>query len=238
MSITRTPKLYDTVKDKGGKRYRISKIDGSYVYLKGITADNRLVPGRSRKVRMDQISREYTLIEALAPVTVSYIKPAQPNLTKEEEVDDNTKKTEVGEEPETTSARKIKALTKTVDKLNEQIREDDAEFKRLCTIEAELLESKKTISKMRAKHEEDIAILKSELDMHKKAEQDLREINEEIGDEKERLQGQIQIAQNEIMQLRRSNNALTSIADSLAEAIHLIAYLTNAAKGVRGDERS
>ncbi len=77
-------KLYDTVKDKDGKRFRVTEIANNgagniVATLKGVHPDGSARRGMPRRVRADVLERDYTRID-LPPVTVKKIS----DLTKEE----------------------------------------------------------------------------------------------------------------------------------------------------------
>lgn len=74
---------------------------------------------------------------------------------------------------------------------------------------------KKTISKMKQSHEAD-------LDRYRKAEQDLRELCEELGEEKSVLRKRCQELERVNQNLRENNDALIDIADQTATAISII----------------
>ena len=79
-------KLYDTVKDKSGKRFRVTetKSDGTghiVATLKGINPDGSARRGMPRRVRLDVLESEYTRIN-LAPVEVKKIDDLRKEETK------------------------------------------------------------------------------------------------------------------------------------------------------------
>ena len=79
-------KLYDTVKDKSGKRFRVTetKNDGTghiMATLKGINPDGSARRGMPRRVRLDVLESEYTRIN-LAPVEVKKIDDLRKEETK------------------------------------------------------------------------------------------------------------------------------------------------------------
>ena len=66
-------KLYDTVKDFAGGRYRVVEMDSKNVKLKGITTDGKSKPGKAKVVSKETLEDEFTRVD-LPPVTVT--KPA------------------------------------------------------------------------------------------------------------------------------------------------------------------
>lgn len=92
---------------------------------------------------------------------------------------------------------------------NEQLHE------KIANSAQEITDLKKTISKMKQSHEAD-------LDRYRKAEQDLRELCEELGEEKSVLRKRCQELERVNQNLRENNDALISIADQTATAISII----------------
>lgn len=128
--------LYDTYKaNKDGKRYRVTEVGNETVKLVKLNEDGskKHAGGRPRIMTIADLFRDFTKVN-LPPVTVSKIEPQKP---KQEEVE------EVGT-PSENAAEKQK---QTVREINHP--------------EAHTLED--TFEEFRKKNEEDIEILKAEL---------------------------------------------------------------------------
>ena len=194
-------KLYDTVKDKSGKRFRVTetKSDGTghiVATLKGINPDGSARRGMPRRVRLDVLESEYTRIN-LAPVEVKKIDDLRKEETKvtqvptpsdkalekqkeavralsEKEVEEAlTKSTYGGTEEDVPPLDDMvgdgdpEALVREISRLNEylhvlkaeclDLKEENKKYLR------EIDDYKKTISKMKYAHEEEVRALEDEL---------------------------------------------------------------------------
>lgn len=178
----------DTVKDKNGMRFRVVDIqtnDGQITaILKGIHSDNSPRRCAARKVRADVLERDYTRID-LPPVTIRKIddlseedKPVVKEPTPSEKAaqiekeavrelskKDIEKAVEAAtfggkvETPET-NAKDIEQYKKrvtTMMQMTYDLRKDNEILK------AEILDMKKTISKMKQSHEAEVLDLKDQL---------------------------------------------------------------------------
>lgn len=171
----------DTVKDKNGMRFRVADIlttDGQIIaVLKGIHSDNSPRRGAARKVRADVLERDYTRID-LPPVTIRKIddlseeeKPVVKEPTpsekaaqiEKEAVRELSKKDiEKAVEASTFGGKKetpeSHTLQDTFDAFKAKKAQEDVEI-----LKAEILDMKKTISKMKQSHEAEVLDLKDQL---------------------------------------------------------------------------
>ena len=178
----------DTVKDKNGMRFRVADIqttDGQIIaILKGIHSDNSPRRGAARKVRADVLERDYTRID-LPPVTIRKID----DLSEEEKpVVKEPTPSEKAAQIEAQAVRELsrKDIEKAVEastfggkvETPEANTEDAAKYKKRVTdmmqmtynlrkdneiLKAEILDMKKTISKMKQSHEAEVQDLKDQL---------------------------------------------------------------------------
>lgn len=179
----------DTVKDKNGMRFRVVDIqtnDGQITaILKGIHSDNSPRRGAARKVRADVLERDYTRID-LPPVTIRKID----DLSEEEKpVVKEPTPSEKAAQIEKEAVRELskKDIEKAVEAATfggkvetpEENAEDAAKYKKRVTdmmqmtynlrkdneiLKAEILDMKKTISKMKQSHEAEVLDLKDQLE--------------------------------------------------------------------------
>lgn len=150
--------LYDTYKaNKDNKRYRVTEVGNETVKLVKINdvGDRKHAGGRPRIMTVADLFRDFTKVN-LPPVKVSKIEPQKP---KQEEVE------EVGT-PSENAAQIEKETVREITKANNSS-EDLIEQNKI--LRAEILDLKKTISKMRQQHEAEVADLKDRL-MEKEAE--------------------------------------------------------------------
>lgn len=178
----------DTVKDKNGMRFRVADIqtnDGQITaILKGIHSDNSPRRGAARKVRADVLERDYTRID-LPPVTIRKIddlseednpvvkeptpsekaaqieKEAVRELSKKD-IEKAVEAATFGGKVETpeTNAKDIEQYKKrvtTMMQMTYDLRKDNEILK------AEILDMKKTISKMQQAHQAEVEDLKDQL---------------------------------------------------------------------------
>lgn len=182
----------DTVKDKNGMRFRVVDIqtnDGQITaILKGIHSDNSPRRGAARKVRADVLERDYTRID-LPPVTIRKID----DLSEEEkQVVKESTPSEKAAQIEKEAVRELskKDIEKAVDVstfggpkkptddiivvphgTQYDIIETLAEHRRYIKelegdkeiLKAEILDMKKSISKMKQAHEAEVQDLKDQL---------------------------------------------------------------------------
>lgn len=178
----------DTVKDKNGMRFRVVDIqtnDGQITaILKGIHSDNSPRRGAARKVRADVLERDYTRID-LPPVTIRKID----DLSEEDKpVVKEPTPSEKAAQIEKEAVRELskKDIEKAVEastfggkvETPEANAEDAAKYKKRVTdmmqmtynlrkdneiLKAEILDMKKTISKMQQAHEAEVLDLKDQL---------------------------------------------------------------------------
>ena len=178
----------DTVKDKDGLRFRVADIqttDGQIIaVLKGIHSDNSPRRGAARKVRADVLERDYTRID-LPPVTIRKID----DLSEEEKpVVKEPTPSEKAAQIEKEAVRELskKDIEKAVEastfggkvETPEASADDAAKYKKRVTdmmqmtynlrkdneiLKAEILDMKKTISKMKQSHEAEVQDLKDQL---------------------------------------------------------------------------
>lgn len=185
-------KLYDTVKDGDGNRYRIIEVgsDGTghvVAKLRGITPDNKAKRGPARLVEASVLESEYKRID-LPPVTVSNLND-EPDLTLE-----------AGPSPSERAARKQQ---ETVGEYNK---------KDIEVLIAEAKDLRKTISKMRQDHEAEISRMKHE---HEAEILDLKDQHmEEVALFKAQLRG-VEGVREELNQCRTSNDLATEVIDDL-----------------------
>lgn len=178
----------DTVKDKEGKRFRVADVhtvDGQIVaVLKGIHTDGSPRRGGARQVRADVLEAEYTRVD-LPPVTIRKID----DLSEEEKpVVKEPTPSEKAAQIEKEAVRELskKDIEKAVEastfggkvETPEENAEDAAKYKKRVTdmmqmtynlrkdneiLKAEILDMKKTISKMKQSHEAEVQDLKDQL---------------------------------------------------------------------------
>lgn len=178
----------DTVKDKNGMRFRVVDIqtnDGQITaILKGIHSDNSPRWGAARKVRADVLERDYTRID-LPPVTIRKID----DLSEEDKpVVKEPTPSEKAAQIEKEAVRELskKDIEKAVEastfggkvETPEASADDAAKYKKRVTdmmqmtynlrkdneiLKAEILDMKKTISKMKQSHEAEVQDLKDQL---------------------------------------------------------------------------
>ena len=178
----------DTVKDKEGKRFRVADVntvDGQIIaVLKGIHPDGSPRRGGARQVRADVLEAEYTRVD-LPPVTIRKID----DLSEEEKpVVKEPTPSEKAAKIEAQAVRELsrKDIEKAVEastfggkvETPEANADDVAKYKKRVTdmmqmtynlrkdneiLKAEILDMKKTISKMKQAHEAEVQDLKDQL---------------------------------------------------------------------------
>ena len=198
--MNREIQKFDTVKDKQNVRYRVMDVDGDNVKIVQLVdtgAGVKVKGGRPRTIKKQDIGTEYTMLN-FPPVEVSHVE--QKGTSRESE----------GNQP------KPHTLEDTFEEFRKKNEEDIEILKaELKDKVQECIDLKKTISKMSQSHDAD-------LERYRKAEQDLREINEELGEENSVLKRKCQELERINQNLRENNDALISIADQTATAISII----------------
>lgn len=214
-------KLYDTIKDKEGNRYRVTEVSDSLGVIKAvrIKGEEQVSCGRPRMIKMVDIDgHKYMKVKSIPPVTVTHQEPKPSEKAAEKQSAMVHNYNVASNDPEA----RINALMKVIDRQADRISELEEQQKASITETEGIADYRKTISKMRATHAEDIAVLKAELDRYKKAEQDLREINMELGSDNSLLKARCQELERQNQELKKSNAALIGIADSTAMSIGII----------------
>ncbi len=188
-------KLYDTVKDKSGNRYRIVEFcnDGTghvVAALKGISVEGKVNRGPARKVDIAELEENYTRID-LPEVTVSYIEVPDMNVVKKADRTDVEKAVSLStygaKKKNWTEETRQEHLQKIIERQSEEIK---ALKDRLAqkTDGGEVSDLKKTISKMHdmlAEKDKMIATLRKSII-------ELKDLCAELGDEKAELANKIE----------------------------------------------
>ena len=180
----------DTVKDKEGKRFRVADVhtvDGQIIaVLKGIHPDGSPRRGGARQVRADVLEAEYTRVD-LPPVTIRKIDdlseeekpvvkeptPSEKAAQIEKEAVRELSKKDIEKAVEASTFGGPKKPDETSDaykhRMNREITEAVLEAKRreaenssqdIEILKAEILDMKKTISKMQQAHQAEVEDLK------------------------------------------------------------------------------
>ena len=182
----------DTVKDKEGKRFRVADVhtvDGQIIaVLKGIHPDGSPRRGGARQVRADVLEAEYTRVD-LPPVTIRKIDdlseedkpvvkeptPSEKAAQIEKEAVRELSKKDIEKAVEASTFGGPKKPTDDIimvpDGTPHDIVEKLAEYRRYIKelegdkeiLKAEILDMKKTISKMQQAHEAEVLDLKDQL---------------------------------------------------------------------------
>lgn len=193
--------LYDTYKaNEDGKRYRVTEVGNETVKLVKLNeyGSKKHAGGRPRIMTVADLFRDFTKVN-LPPVKVSKIEPQKP---KQEEVE------EVGT-PSENAAQIEKETVREITKANNSS-EDLIEQNKI--LRAEILDLKKTISKLKQSHEAEVADLKDRI-MEAEAEANaIRKSKDEI------LKDRVQYADA----LDNDSVAFEEIL-SLAETVQLVA---------------
>lgn len=232
-------KLYDTVKDKKGNRYRVTEMrgEGGHVIasLKGINGDGTTKRGMPRRVAVDELEKKYTRVNLLE-VTVRKIddlsegkranakEPAQK--AKPAQIEEQTVRTLSEEEVEealtasTFRGEKEKpqphTLNDTFDEFKEKQRSEDLEV-----LKAECVDLKDENKKLR---NESVQLRKTISEMRLEHEAEVADLKDRLM-EKEAECNAIRKSKNEILQEREQySDALDD--DSVAfEAILDLAHI-------------
>lgn len=260
-------KLYDTVKDKNGKRYRVTetKNDGTghiIATLKGINPDGFARRGMPRKVGLEALKRDYTRVN-LAPVEVKKIDDLREEETKVTQVPTPSEK---ALEMQKQAVRELsekeveEALTKStfgaiekdlpddvcikdIEEENERLRADNFNLRRVieelsdgrdsmaeCNKDMEILKTeclalkdenkkclreiddyKKTISKMKYAHEEEVRALEDELT-------ELKILAKKGGEYSDRLADDAEL----FLKVRKIAKAIVGMSDSIMDMAYMI----------------
>ena len=168
-------KQYDTVKDKNGDRFRVVEVgsDGKghvIAKLKGITPDNRAKRGPARLVEASVLEEEYTRID-LPEVTVIQpaSKPAENAMQKQRETVEaynhqaHKEAVEFFEDVKE-AAYDIRMELEELKNENRMLKESiDLTNGQLRVRDQEVIDLKKTISKMQEAHDEEARALEDEI---------------------------------------------------------------------------
>ena len=242
----------DTVKDKDGKRFRVTdvrSVDGQIIaVLKGIHPDGSPRRGGARNVRVDVLERDYTRVD-LPPVTIRKID----DLSEEEKpVVKEPTPSEKAAQIEKEAVRELsrKDIEKAVDastfggpkkpdetndaykhRMNREITEAVLEAKRreaensgqdIEILRAEILDMKKTISKMRQSHAAEVEDLKDQL-MEAQAEANaLKRYRGEVLQDRARYSAELDdngVAFGEILHLAEVVQLMSTGAAKIAKEI-------------------
>ena len=237
----------DTVKDKDGKRFRVAEVqtvDGQIIaVLKGIHADGSPRRGGARNVRADVLERDYTRVD-LPPVTIKKID----DLSEEEkQVVKEPTPSERASQIEAQAVRELskKDIEKAVEastfggkvETPEASADDAAKYKKRVTdmmqmtynlrkdneiLKAEILDMKKTISKMRQSHAAEVEDLKDQL-MEAQAEANaLKRYRDEILQDRTRYSAELDdngVAFGEILHLAEVVQLMSTGAAKIAKEI-------------------
>lgn len=237
----------DTVKDKDGKRFRVEdvrSVDGQIIaVLKGIHADGSPRRGGARNVRADVLEAEYTRVD-LPPVTIRKID----DLSEEEKpVVKEPTPSEKAAQIEKEAVRELskKDIEKAVEastfggkvETPEASADDAAKYKKRVTdmmqmtynlrkdneiLKAEILDMKKTISKMQQAHAAEVEDLKDQL-MEAQAEANaLKRYRDEILHDRTRYSAELDdngVAFGEILHLAEVIQLVSTSAAKIAKEI-------------------
>ena len=236
MAEVNTIKQYDTVKDKSGKRFRVTEIksDGTghvEATLKGINPDGSARRGMPRRVRLDVLEKNYTRVN-LAPVEVKKIDDLRKEETKVtqvptpsdkaleklkesvrelsmDEVEDALTKSTVGDTVVPKDGKRMKDFEDSINILRTECLDLKAEKNKLLR---ELDELKKTISKMKYAHDEEVRALNDELMEMKILAKKGNEYSDRLADDEE---------------VFRKMRALAKSINGMADSIMGLAYMIN-----------
>lgn len=242
----------DTVKDKDGKRFRVADVhtvDGQIIaVLKGIHADGSPRRGGARNVRADVLERDYTRVD-LPPVTIRKIddlKEAKKQMVKEPTPSERASQIE----KEAVRELSRKDIDKAVDastfggpkkpdetndaykhRMNREITEAVLEAKRreaensgqdIEILRAEILDMKKTISKMRQSHAAEVEDLKDQLEEAQAEANALKRYRDEILQDRTRYSAELDdngVAFGEILHLAEVVQLMSTGAAKIAKEI-------------------
>ena len=203
--------LYDTYRaNKDGKRYRVTEVGNETVKLVKLNDEGtrKHAGGRPRIMTVADLFRGFTKVN-LPPVTVSKIEPQKP---QQEEVE------EVGT-PSENAAQIEKETVREITKANNSS-EDLIEQNKI--LRAEILDLKKTISKMRQQHEAEVADLKDRI-MEEEAEANaVKKRKEEILAERTQYADALDndsVAFEDILSLAETVQLVSTSAAKLAKQI-------------------
>lgn len=212
----------DTAKDKDGKRFRVTdvrSVDGQIIaVLKGIHADGSPRRGGARNVRADVLERDYTRVD-LPPVTIKKID----DLSEEEKpVVKEPTPSEKAAQIEKEAVRELSR--KDIEKAVEAStfggkREQNGDIE---ILKAEILDMKKTISKMRQSHAAEVEDLKDQLEEAQAEANALKRYRDEILQDRTRYSAELDdngVAFGEILHLAEVVQLMSTGAAKIAKEI-------------------
>ena len=212
----------DTVKDKDGKRFRVAEVqtvDGQIIaVLKGIHPDGSPRLGGARNVRADVLERDYTRVD-LPPVTIKKID----DLSEEEKpVVKEPTPSERASQIEKEAVRELSG--KDIEKAVEAStfggkREQNGDIE---ILKAEILDMKKTISKMRQSHAAEVEDLKDQLEEAQAEANALKRYRDEVLQDRTRYSAELDdngVAFGEILHLAEVVQLMSTGAAKIAKEI-------------------
>ena len=212
----------DTVKDKDGKRFRVAEVqtvDGQIIaVLKGIHPDGSPRRGGARNVRADVLERDYTRVD-LPPVTIKKID----DLSEEEKpVVKEPTPSERASQIEKEAVRELSG--KDIEKAVEAStfggkREQNGDIE---ILKAEILDMKKTISKMRQSHAAEVEDLKDQLEEAQAEANALKRYRDEVLQDRTRYSAELDdngVAFGEILHLAEVVQLMSTGAAKIAKEI-------------------
>ena len=241
----------DTVKDKDGKRFRVTdvhSVDGQIIaVLKGIHADGSPRRGGARNVRANVLERDYTRVD-LPPVTIKKIDdlseedkpvvkeptPSEKAAQIEKEAVRELSKKDIEKAVEASTFGGPKKPTDDIimvpDGTPYDIVEKLAEYRRYIKelegdkeiLKAEILDMKKTISKMQQAHEAEVLDLKDQLEEAQAEANALKRYRDEILQDRTRYSAELDdngVAFGEILHLAEVVQLMSTGAAKIAKEI-------------------
>lgn len=203
--------LYDTYRaNKDGKRYRVTEVGNETVKLVKLNDEGtrKHAGGRPRIMTVADLFRDFTKVN-LPPVRVSKIEPQKPI---QEEVEEVGKPSENAAQIEKETVREITKANNSSEDLIEQNK----------ILRAEILDLKKTVSKMQQQHEAEVADLKDRL-MEKEADANaVRKRKDEILAERTQYADALDndsVAFEEILSLAETVQLVSTAAAKMAKQI-------------------
>lgn len=212
----------DTVKDKDGKRFRVTdvrSVDGQIIaVLKGIHADGSPRRGGARNVRADVLERDYTRVD-LPPVTIKKIddlKEEKKQMVKESTPSERASQIEK-EAVRELSKKDIEKAVEASTFGGKREQNGDIEI-----LKAEILDMKKTISKMRQSHAAEVEDLKDQLEEAQAEANALKRYRDEILQDRTRYSAELDdngVAFGEILHLAEVVQLMSTGAAKIAKEI-------------------